>query len=368
LWIADLKSTIRNRQSAIARLVRIRGVVGIAMLPLSSQIELCRSLRHYLGAGLTLVDVFRNLASRGSAALRPLAERVLTRLQQGDDLKTALKSEEGRLPPLLLAMVQVGEESGNLPEICGELEQYLALQQRLRRQFWGQAVWPLFQLGAAVLVVAGLIFLLGILPTQSADGKAPDILGLGLVGASGAMVFLASAVGLIALVVIAYLMLTRVFSRKSVLDRALLRLPIMGPCLEALALSRICLALRLTLDSSLPIARALRLSLRAADNGAYESVCEDLIDAVKSGRGLAETLSRNRLFPWDFHAVLTVGEESGELPEAMGRLAKQYQEIAEHRLKLVTRAASWVVWLVVALIIIFVIFRIFTGLVLPMYQ
>jgi type II secretory pathway component PulF len=336
-------------------------------LPLSSQIELCRTLKHYLSAGLTLVDVFRTLATRGSAALRPVADRILVRLQAGDDLQSAMKGEEGRLPPLILAMTHVGEQSGNLPEICGELEQYLILQQKLRRQFWGQAIWPLFQLGIAILVVAGLIFLLGVLPAKSADGTAPDPLGLGLAGATGAMIFLATVVAVIAILFGLYWLTTVLLRRKSALDRLLLCLPIVGPCLEATALARICLALRLTLDSSLSIAKALRLSLRAADNAAYESVSDDVIDAIKRGDGLAETLTRTGLFPWDFQAILAVGEESGEQPEAMGRQAKHYQELAEHRLKLLTQAASWGVWLLVAGIVIFVIFRIFGGFVLPLY-
>jgi type IV pilus assembly protein PilC len=337
-------------------------------LPLSAQIELCRSLRHYLSAGLTLVDVFRMLAARGSLALQPLAGRVLARLEEGDDLQAALKPEQQHLPALLVGLAKVGEHSGNLPEICGELEHYLRVRQKLRRQFWGQAIWPLFQLGVAILVIAGLIFLLGVLPAKMEDGKPPDPLGLGLVGPSGALIFLSIIACVLVVIVIAYVVLTRFFRQKSVLDRFLLHVPIVGPCLEAFALARICLALRLTLDSSMPITQALRLSLRAADNAAYEALSDDVIDAVKSGTGLTDTLVRTRMFPLDFMAVLEVGEESGQLPEAMGRQAKHYQEVAEHRMKLLTQAASWAVWMIVAGIIIFVIFRIFTGFILPMYQ
>ena len=55
-----------------------------AALPLSSLIDLCRVLRHTLGAGLSIVDVFRQQARSGPAAVRPVAERICKDLERGD--------------------------------------------------------------------------------------------------------------------------------------------------------------------------------------------------------------------------------------------------------------------------------------------
>jgi type IV pilus assembly protein PilC len=337
-------------------------------LPLASLIELCRSMRHYLSAGLSLLDVFRMLATRGSAPLRPVAQNILERLEQGDDLKSALKAEENRFPPLLLGLAQVGEQSGNLPEVFGELEKYLQLQRKLRRKFWGQAAWPLMQLGAAILVIAGLIFIMGLLPVSEKTGKAPDPLGIGLSGGSGAMIFLTVVLLLLATLGGVYLVLTRLLHKKPVVDRLLLQVPILGPCLEALVLARFCLAMRLTMDSSLSITRALRLSLQATDNAAYQIQSEAIVHSLKAGDTISDTLQRSGLFPWEFQQILVVGEESGLLPESLGRQAHHYQELAEHRLVLLSQAASWGVWLFVALLIGFAIFRIFSGFIMPLYE
>src|SRR5690349_6093165 len=83
-------------------------------LPLSALIELCRSLRHYLGAGLSLVDVFRQQARRGPAAVRPLAERIAADLEAGNSLEAALKPDAKRFPPLMLSLSSVGERTGML--------------------------------------------------------------------------------------------------------------------------------------------------------------------------------------------------------------------------------------------------------------
>ena len=61
-------------------------------LPLSSVIELCRVLRHYLGAGLTLRDVFRQQAARGDVRLRPVAGRIAAELDEGGALEDALNA------------------------------------------------------------------------------------------------------------------------------------------------------------------------------------------------------------------------------------------------------------------------------------
>src|ERR1700693_4685060 len=103
-------------------------------MPLSSVISLCRALRHSLGAGLTLVQVFRQQAERGTRGVRPLAGRVLVRLEQGDGLSDSLEGERRVVPPLLLSLVKVGEETGHLAEIFGELEKYFLLQDKLRKQ------------------------------------------------------------------------------------------------------------------------------------------------------------------------------------------------------------------------------------------
>src|SRR5262249_35261877 len=111
-------------------------------LSLSDLIELCRVLRHYLGAGLVLVDVFRQRAARGRPGVRPAAGRIAAALEQGDSLEDALKPEEGVFPPLFVSLVRVGERTGMLPEVCGELEKFFSRQLKLKRDFIAQITWP----------------------------------------------------------------------------------------------------------------------------------------------------------------------------------------------------------------------------------
>src|SRR5262245_31190478 len=78
---------------------RDAGDETIMALSLSSMIELCRVLRHYMGAGLTLVDAFKKQATTGDYALRPVAARLTEEFKRGSSVGDALDKEASSFPP-----------------------------------------------------------------------------------------------------------------------------------------------------------------------------------------------------------------------------------------------------------------------------
>jgi type IV pilus assembly protein PilC len=331
-------------------------------LSLATLIEVCRTMRHSLAAGLRLLDVLRQLSQRGPLSARPVCANLLDHLKQGKTFEEALERERTAFPPLFVSMAIVGEQSGALPEVIAELEKYFVLQQRLKRQFIQQIAWPAFQFIAAIFVIAAMLFVLGLL------GLKMDPLGIGLTGETGALIWLVSVFGILAALTGLYILVTRSLKRKALVDFVLLRLPVIGPCLEALALERFCIALRMTLETGMPITAALRLSLRATGNAAFVARAEPVIDAVRGGEELTLALATSRLFPYEFQNIIAVAEESGRLAEVLRHQADYYDEEASRRMKLLTSAAAVGVWLMVALIIIIMIFRIFFGVILKAYD
>jgi type II secretory pathway component PulF len=325
-------------------------------IPLSNLVELCRVLRHSLGAGLTLRDVFRQQAERGAAAVRPVALRIRSALDQGESLEAALEEERHRFPPLFLALASVGEQTGQLPEIFGELEKYYALQQKLRRQLISQSFLPVVQLVIAFGVIAILIFVLGIIGQAHPGSKPPGILGF--TGAAGSIVFLLLSFGTIGLLVGAYLILTRAFQQKPFFDALLLRIPVLGPCAEALVLGRFAVALQLTLETGMPIQRAMRLSLEATGNTAFAAHAGTVNEALKGGEDLTAAVSRCRLFPTEFINMIAVAEEGGRVPEMMRHQAEHYYEEAARRLTVLTKLLTFGIWLLYAIFMVIAIFRI----------
>jgi type II secretory pathway component PulF len=327
-------------------------------LPLPALIQLCRSLKHNLGAGIMLRDVFRQQAQRGTASVRPVADRIAQALTEGDNLTTALRRETALFPPLFLSLTEVGEESGNLPEVCGELEKYYQLQRKFWQQFISQSILPVLQFVAATFVIALLLVILGWIADSNPGSKPLEPIGLGLTGARGAVVFLGTIYGTIAALVAGYAILSRSLEQKAIVDRVLLRLPVVGAFLWDLCLNRFCVGLRLTMDSSMPMADALDLSLRATGNAAFISKSRMIRNSIMSGDDLTTALTRSKLLPVDFVNIIAVAEEGGRVPEVMGNQAHYYEEEATRKLAVLTRVAGFGIWLFVAILIIMAIFRI----------
>ncbi len=324
-------------------------------LPLSDLIDLCRILRHNLGAGLTLHRVMEQQADRGRRSFRAIAGRISVAIQSGSSLSRALDDEKDAFPVLFLAMVRLGESTGNMPEIFGELERYYELELQLRRQFRSQMFLPIAQFVAAVAIIAGVIYILGLIASLN-PGAKPMLTMFGLSGAPGALAFLGVVFGTLFSAWSAYFILSRMGQQKAWMDRILLATPALGPCLRALIMSRFTLAMHLTLDTGLSITKALRLSLEATGNAYFTSRADAVVQALKNGQQLHEALQTSGLFSDDFMEMVVSSEESGRVPEMMKQQSQYYHEETARKMKTLTTVAGLGVWMCVAGFIIWAIF------------
>lgn len=330
-------------------------------------IEIARTARHNLAAGITVAKVFRQMATRGSLPVRPVAERIAIQLAGGDSVQSAFQEVGDRFPPLFLSLVGVGEKSGNLPEIFAAIEKYYLLQQRLWRQFTSQIAFPVMQFYAAIFVIAGLIFILGIL--GSAGGGPPvDVLGWGLTGERGALRFLVYAFGIQVAAYVGYCLLSRSLKHKTVFDRFVLLIPGLGPCVHCLAMMRFCLSLRQTLETGMPITDALKLSLRATGNAAFSSQADMVAHELRMGEDITTTLAATRLFTMEFEQILSTAEQSGRMPEVMEQQADYFEELAALKMRLLTQIFGFVVWAFIAGLIGFAIISIWMHAIQPIYN
>ncbi|MDB5307041.1 MAG: epsF 4 [Gemmataceae bacterium] len=326
----------------------------------ASLIELSRALRYALSSGMMLRDAMDLLSREGTGAIRPVAARVATDLKAGWSLQEALRKQEASFPPLFLALTAVGEESGNLPEVMGELEKYYLTQQKLRRDFFSDISWPLVQFIAAVLIIAGLILILGMLPVKAGNKDQVDPLGLGLLGYDGAITFLLGVGTGLAAIGAVYLAVSRALRKVPVLQRFLFRVPIIGPCVRSLAMTRLCIALKLMLDTRLSVLKAIQLAFTATDNSAFIAAAPGVVASIRRGNTISDSFAHTRVFPPPYRSALAVAEESGRLPEMCAVQAENYDEQARRLLGTINKIASVLIWLLVAAFIITAIFRIFS--------
>jgi type IV pilus assembly protein PilC len=320
---------------------------------------LCKSLATMLHSGVALLKALE-IASRktGDAACRKRLLAVREEVQQGTDIARALREQGGYFPELMTDMVAVGEETGSLPEVLDGLADHYENVIRLRRLLIAMITWPAIQLVAAILIVALVIFILGVLTPPTPPGEKPlDVLGLGLTGTSGAITWLTASFGSIFAVLGGYWVIANVFRRKRFLDGLLMTIPVLGNCMRSFAIARFSWAFALTQQTGMPIARSLELSFRATSNGAFMGASPLVCGLVMNGEELGTALDLSRLFPDEYLSIVNVAETSGTVPEALARLSPQFEDQARRSLAALAISLGWLVWVCVAGLIIFIIFR-----------
>lgn len=330
--------------------------------------QLCRRLATSLEAGVDIRRVWaRESTGRGSPGLRRHMEQVAEGINRGETLFDALRETGSYFPTLFHELVEVGEHTGKLAEVLRRLAENYEHQLRLRRIFMSAIAWPMLQLFAAVGVIGLLIFVMGFLPPM-ADGKPFDLLGLGLYGSRGAVIYFLYVAAVVAAVAVIVRAIRRGMAWTGPVQLLLIRIPWLGGSLQTLAMSKLAWTMYLTLEAGMDLLRAIPLCLRSMGNVYYSQHTSEILQAVRAGHEVTEAFADTRVFPREFLDSLEVGERSGRLPETMEILSREYQDRAQRALVALTALAGFAVWVLVAGIIIMVIFRLFTAIMQPTYD
>jgi len=335
--------------------------VLFVQIPQKTLAVVCKSLATMLHAGVSLLKALDTLAKRtGNARCRRNLMDVRQQVQQGTDIAAAMRAQGRYFPDLTIDMIHVGEQTGQLPEVLDRLADHYENNVRLRRTFLGLIAWPVIQLVAAILIVGFLIWILGIIAETRGGGDPPrDILGLGLLGTRGAVIWFTGSFGTIFGVLAGYFIASNVFRQQRALDSLLLAIPVVGGCMRSFAIARFSWAFALTQQTGMPIARCLDASLRATNNGAFAGASRGVQDDVLGGEELSTALGATHLFPDDYLQMVQVAETSGTVPETLQRLSPQFEDSARRSLVILATVAGWAVWVVVAGLIIFLIISFF---------
>jgi type IV pilus assembly protein PilC len=323
-----------------------------------SLVAVSRSLASMLDAGVDIKKAFEVTGNKlHDARMRRVIRELEYQIRQGADVSTAMAEHDGYFPNLFIDMVAVGEETGNMPEVLRGLSEHYENRIRFRRDFLSVVAWPAFQFVAAVLIMALLIYVLGVI-AQTRGGEPIDVLGLGLSGASGAIIWLTGVFGTVAGLFIVYMVLNRSLASKQAFDSFLMQLPVLGGCMRSFAVARFSWAFALTQQSGMSIKPSLESSLRATSNGAFIQATPRVWNDVQNGEFLGDALESTRLFPQDFIEMVKIAESSGTVPEELARMSPEFEDDARRKLSTLASVLGWSVWCCVALFVIVLIFRV----------
>ncbi|MGQ9574130.1 MAG: type II secretion system F family protein [Thermoguttaceae bacterium] len=320
---------------------------------------LCRRVAISLDAGIDLRTIWAREADHAAGFWgRQRLKAVSQAVAQGEALPEALAAAGAFFPPLVREIVEVGDQSGRLAEAFAQLAEHYEGQLALRRGFLAALSWPLIELAITLVVIGVLIY---VPATIARSSESPvDFLGIGLVGAGGLvsyLIFLAAAG-------IGFYLFLRACQRGALWTRPIQRflwyLPGISTPLRLLTLARLTWAMHLTFNTGMDVRRALRLSLQSTHNAHVTDRLEGIQRAVAAGDSLYEAFRDTGAFPAEFLDAVQVGEQSGRLVEAMGRLSAQYRSRAEAALTTSSTVAALLIWVVIALLIITIIFRVFS--------
>lgn len=328
-----------------------------AKIPPKTLIHLSRSLGTMLDSGIQIRKVLQIATKKiGHPRTRSVLRQISDDIDGGTDLATAFREQGNYFPTLFLDMLSVAEDSGALPDVLQHLAQHYENNMRMKKEFISSIIWPGFQFFAAIIVIAVLILVLGMIASSTGNNDMADELLFGLSGPGGAATWLFCSFGSIGGLFVAYKLANSMVQGERGLDVVLIRIPILGHCMKAFAIARFSWAYFLTQQTGMPVVDSLKASLRATGNGAYMQSTSLICNEVLEGATLTDALGRSGMFPDDYIEMVSVAEESGTVPEALHRLSPQFEENARSHMKTLTRAITVLVWLLVAGFILFFVF------------
>jgi len=316
-----------------------------------------RSMARMLEAG---VDVRKALqtSSRSSpdSRLTPAIERVTQKVAGGATLADAIGQQGDLFPSLYRDLVHVGEETGSVPEVLQSLAKYYESRIEQVRQFRSAITWPVVQMIAAIGIIGLLIYILGILP-PGPDGKPFDVLGIGLYGTTGSIVWFLGWLGLAVGGYVLWKVMANQLSWQVALHPVLLGIPVLGGCMRSFAISRFSWCFALTQQAGMSIKPSLECSLKATGNGAFAAAQPLIWQQLFEGETLTTALTESRLFPTEYLQVVATAEETGTVPEQLDRLSHLFEDDAQRSMERLTSFLGGLIWALVAAFIIFLIFR-----------
>lgn len=315
-----------------------------------------------LGVGVPLDEALQTLAHQSRGMLKSIWQRVLDDVSSGRSLADTLTEQSAVFDPLTIAMVQVGENAGNLDEILSQLGRF---QQRSAAQK-GKVINAILYPGI-ILLVAGVVTLF--LMTNVLPSLLENLSDLGkdlpwptriLQSVSGFLTtYWPWLLGFLGLAVTVFLGLRTSPAGKMVLDRLWLRLPVVGPMIVKQEISRVALVLSVLLRSGMEFVRAIELAESSTSNAMIRKSMVECREATKRGRDISEALKNQKWMPPVVVQVFAMGQASGRLEELLDKLANDYDQQVETMVNRLSGLIEPVLIVILSVVIGFVVFATF---------
>jgi type IV pilus assembly protein PilC len=302
-----------------------------------------RQLSTMIEAGISLVQAMTALYDqcdpKRQRSLRHIISDVTTRVQGGETFHESIAKHPRIFDRLFVSMVKAGEHGGLLAEILDRLAGFLEATARLRKKVKSAMTYPVIVICIAfaitVFLLVKVVPIFGeIFKDFGAKLPAPTqflidvsdfmrnewyfliaILGGGIFGAR---TFLRSTRG------------------KQIADRWKLKLPVFGPLIHKICMSRFSRTFAQLIRSGVPILEVLEIVGGASGNHVVETSLKGVSEDVERGDNLSVALSKKAIFPPMMLRMVSAGEATGKIDTMLEKMADFWDEEIEALLDALT--------------------------------
>jgi type IV pilus assembly protein PilC len=337
-----------DRMSAVAQL-RARGVVATAVserTPRGGALAAWQGRRRkakdkhlaiytrqfstMIDAGLPIVQCLTILSEQSeSKVLRPVTAAIARDVEGGSTLADAFRRHPRTFQDLYVNMLQAGEAAGILDVVLQRLATYIEKAASLKRKVKSALVYPVTIISVAILVIIFMMtFVIPIFATMfaqlGADLPLPTqiVLVMSNFTRRYVVLILAALIGLVFGVRAWY----RTDRGSRVIDRSMLKIPVVGVLIQKVAVARFTRTLGTLVAAGVPILEGLRITARSAGNRVVEGAVMLAREAVTAGRPLSEPLRNAPVFPPMVVHMISVGESTGALDQMLSKVADFYDD------------------------------------------
>jgi type IV pilus assembly protein PilC len=290
-----------------------------------------RQLATMMSAGVPLVQAFE-IIGRGheNAGMRELILKIKAEVESGTSLSETLAKHPLHFDNLVISLVGAGEHAGVLETLLDKIATYKEKTEYLKAKIKKALFYPTAVIIVAIIVTA--ILLIFVVPQFE---ELFSNFGADLPAFTRVVVNLSEYMqdywwlvfGILAGTGVGFMQAkkrSRKFGR--VLDRLVLKLPIIGPIMHKAAVARYARTLATMFAAGVPLVEALESVAGATGNIVYSDAVLMVRDSVATGQQLQFAMNQTGLFPNMVEQMVAIGEESGSLDAMLSKVADFYEQ------------------------------------------
>ena len=289
-----------------------------------------RQFSTMINAGLPLVQALDILSKQSeNKALKDVTNAVVFDVESGHTVADALRKHPNAFSELYVNMVAAGEAGGILDTILMRLATFMEKNDALVRKVKGAMIYPgVIMSVAAIAIVVLLIFVIPVFENMfSSVGMALPLPTRIVIGASRFLKGYWWAVGgaIFGLVTMGRRYYTTP-NGKLMIDKLMLKAPILGDVLRKSAVSRFTRTLGTLIGSGVSILEGLEITAKTAGNRVISDAIMESRASIAGGETIAAPLQKSAVFPAMVISMIAVGEQTGGLDEMLSKIADFYDE------------------------------------------